>query len=297
MTTNRAVDAAIRLTDIPFVEFTRDLVVGVFDCLVQSHIIQMQEYANFVNTVSQGLTVYINNTIDNVSFTDISNFILSYNLPTPPNFDLKAVLEGMMKPSNLNDKPALPTAGQTVAVADTTKWWGGLMNTLGPVVSKLTDKIKDPNQLAHLKAIENFNLTVADITKATIDQIPTYKDIHKSLASLIASNKYALLQNIISEGMMQLKVSKGKIDTRLSFNTYTYDNSSQYSSTQIEDKQKTASNNFSGGGFLGFITGKRSFDRSVSKVTTVTNESSSQSESNGTNININGGLTLEFYTK
>jgi hypothetical protein len=295
MTENGAVDAAIRLTDIPFVDFTTDLVVNVFDSLVQSHIIQMQEYANFINTVSQGLTEYINNTIDNVSFSDVSNLITSYTLPTPPNFDLKSALENMMKPENQNNKPELPDSGQPVA--DSTKWWGGLMNVLAPIIAKLTDKIKDPNQLAGLKAVENFNSSVTNLAQATIEKMPTYGNIHKSIAALIASNKYALLQNIVSQGMMQLEVTKGVIESRLNFNTYTYDNTSQQSSTTTKDKQKNALNNFSGNGFLGFITGKKNFNRNVSKVTTVTLESASSNNSNGTNINIGGLVRVEFATK
>jgi len=296
MEENSAVGAAIRLKDIPFVEFTTDLVTQVFDSLVQSHILQMQEYANFVNTLSEGLSEYINNTIDNVSFQDVSSFISSYSLPVPPNFDIEKALAALKSPtsskiditnSNPNDN----------SPADNKQWWGGLINALGPVVSKLVDKIKDPDLVSNLGAIDKFNDDVKDISLAVQANMPTYKEIHSSIAALIASNKYALLQNMVNQGMMQLRVSRGKIETRLSFNTFTYANSSQYSSTNVNDKQKVANNKFSGGGLIGLLSGKKGFQRDVSKVITVSHDSSSSNSSSGTNISIFGGLTLEFETK
>jgi len=50
MNDNYAIDTAARFGEIPFVEFTKELVTGVFDSLVEAHILQMEEYANFVNS-------------------------------------------------------------------------------------------------------------------------------------------------------------------------------------------------------------------------------------------------------
>jgi hypothetical protein len=293
MSQNSAIEGATRLGDIPFVQFTTDLVTGIFDSLVESHIVQMHEYAQFVHLVSQDLTTYINQTVDNVSFNDVSSFIQGYALPNPASLDLTAILAALKAPTA--DKPA--NTGTNEAPASSAMWWGGLINALAPVVSKLVDKISDPNLKTSLNAIETYNAAITETVKVATDKLPTYKQIHSSIAALIASNKYALLQNIVTQGMMQLKVTKGKISTSLSFNTWTYDASSQSSSKQVDDKQKTATNNFGGGGFWGLLTGKRSFDRDVSKVVTVSTENSYQSSSSGTNINIYGGLTLEFETK
>jgi hypothetical protein len=288
---NPAMDAASRLNDIPFVDFTKGLVVDVFDALVETHITQMQEYASFVTVISNGLSAYINNTIDNVSFADISTFVSTYNLPQPPSFPLETALAAL---KSTTGQPAVPTAGGTVA--DATKWWGGLMNALSPIVSKLVDKVKDPNLVTSLQAIDNFNNTVTDISQMAADKMPTYDQIHKSIAALIASNKYALLQNIVNEGKMQLKIKRGKIETRLSFNTWAYNTESNYSSTTTNTKDKTANNTFKGGGLLGILSGKRTFSRDVNKVTTVSVNSASDSASSGTNINIFGGIILEFET-
>ena len=232
---NPAMDAASRLNDIPLVDFTKGLVVDIFDALVETHITQMQEYASFVTVISNGLSAYINNTIDNVSFADISSFVSTYNLPQPKDFPLETALAALKSPV-LSDTPPINDS----AKADQTKWWGGLMNTLGPIVSKLVDKVKDKKLEDSLKAIENFNSTVTDISQIAAGKMPTYDQIHKSIAALIASNKYALLQNIVNEGKMQLKIRRGKIETRLSFNTWAYNTESNYSSTTTNTKDKTA---------------------------------------------------------
>lgn len=291
---NSAVDAAIRLRDIPFVEFTTDLVTQVFDSLVQSHIIQMHEYANFVNTLSQGLSEYINNTIDNVSFQDISNFISSYAIPTPPQLNLEPLLNKLKAPDTTTIPINLPNT--TTNSADAT-WWGSLISNLAPVVGKLVDKIKDPNLSNAYTALDNYNKTISNIQVVANASMPNYQDIQKAIGYLIASNKYSILQNMVNQGMMQLRVSRGKIETRLSFNTFTYENSNQYSSTNTTDKEKSASNKFSGGGLIGLLSGKKGFQRDVSKIITVTTEGSQSSSSSGTNISIFGGLVLEFETK
>lgn len=284
----------MQLNNIPFVEFTKGLVVDVFDALVESHITQMQEYANFVNTVSTGLTEYINNTIDNVSFTDVSNLITTYNLPTSPTFDIGKVLDKLQQPSS-SEKPQIETTGNNTPTQSATVW-DTLIRTLGPVISNLVDKVRDSNKISSLKAVQDYNNEVTSFGEAIADKVPTYSQIHDSIAAVIASNKYALLQNIVNQGTMQLKVERGEIETRLNFNTWTYDTQSQFSSNSINDKQKSASNNFTGSGILGLLTGKKSFNRNLERVTTVNVNTASSQSSSGTNINVFGGVKLYFRT-
>ena len=82
---NNAIDTAARFGEIPFTEFTKELVTGVFDSLVEAHVLQMEEYATFVNSLTQDLSTYINNTQDNVSFDQIHEFVLNYELPNIDN--------------------------------------------------------------------------------------------------------------------------------------------------------------------------------------------------------------------
>ena len=49
----------------------------------------MEEYASFVNSLTQDLSTYINNTQDGVTFDQISDFVLNFQLPTVSTTDLQ----------------------------------------------------------------------------------------------------------------------------------------------------------------------------------------------------------------
>ncbi len=116
---NYAIDTAARFGDIPFVEFSTDLVTGIFNSLVEAHILQMEEYADFVNSLTQDLSDYINNTSDGVTFEDISDFVLKYELPSLPEDELQKYLEQLAPPGTVLDNPS------TAAAAPDTNgpWW------------------------------------------------------------------------------------------------------------------------------------------------------------------------------
>ena len=149
---NYAIDTAARFGEIPFVEFTKELVTGVFDSLVEAHILQMEEYATFVNSLTQDLSTYINNTQDNVTFDQISDFVLNYELPNIDSTPLTTALSHLQPPAT---PPTTPPTTTPPATTDT--WWGGLINGLAPAVSGLVDKIKDPSEVAGLEALNSYN--------------------------------------------------------------------------------------------------------------------------------------------
>ena len=60
---NYAIDTAARFGEIPFVAFTKELVTGVFDSLVEAHILQMEEYAQVFVPLSLFSLVYCDNVI------------------------------------------------------------------------------------------------------------------------------------------------------------------------------------------------------------------------------------------
>lgn len=303
-TDNYALDATTRLGEIPFVEFTVNLVTEIFDSLVASHILQMHEYATFVQSMTQSLGDYVNNTVDNVSFTDISAFISAYQLPPFDSTALTAALGKLQTPPTTSPtSPSITPPTGTVPTpedkADAT-WWGSLINTLGPVVGKLVDKIPspaNPDLEATLDAWKDYNTAaLGGITKAAA-AVPTYKQISGAIAALIASNKYSLLSTMVEKGLMQLVVTRGVIETGLNFSAWTNENSGSSSYSSTTSKEKSASNVFKGGGLLGLLGAKKSFTRDVHKVVKVETASAYQNQSSGTNINIYGRLRLEFETR
>ncbi len=284
---NYAIDTAARFGEIPFVEFTKELVTGVFDSLVEAHVLQMEEYANFVNSLTQDLSTYINNTQDGVSFDDISNFIQNYDLPQVNNSDLVAILEKLQAPSN--DQIPVPT---TENPATTETWWGGLINGLAPAVTNLVDKIKDPSEIAGLEALDNYNNNV--LNAAGEVEVPTYKQIYNAIGALIASNKYSLLQNIAQQGAMRLVVTEGEVETKITFSTwnnttrgYSRDNSVK-NKVKVKDKDKR--------GLFGRIFKGRDKTKTKTRTLTVNTAKSYQRDSSGTKVDIFGRVLIRFKT-
>ncbi len=275
-----AIDTAARFGDIPFVEFTKDLVTGVFDSLLEAHIDQMEAYATFVNLLTADLSTYINNTVDGVSFTDVSDFLLKYDLPKVSDTELQAALDKLQTPTTDH----VHQISSTPSTSD--KWWGGVINALAPVVSNLADKVKDTNLQANLNAVKDYNATVTEIAK-----VPTYKDIHQSVAALIASNKYALLQNMSKQGLMRLVVTEGEIETKITFSTWNTTTSGTDTSDSLKSIDK--SKNLKSMGILGLF---RSKQMSKNKAITVNTAKSYQRDSSGTKVDIFGRVLIRFKT-
>lgn len=287
---NYAIDTAARFGEIPFVEFTKELVTGVFDSLVEAHILQMEEYANFVNSLTTDLSTYINNTQDGVTFDQISDFVLAYELPSVDNTALTTVLGQLQAPPSGSPTPTNPNPTQP---ATTSTWWGGLINGLAPAVSGLVDKIKDPTEIAGLNALHQYNQDV--IAGASTITVPTYEQIHDAIAALITSNKYGLLQTMAKQGVMRLVVTEGEIETKITFSTWnnSYSGSDTGYSNEIKDKVKTK--NKVGGGLIGIFQAKKK-KKQVTRTVTVNTAKSYQRDSSGTRVDIFGRVLIKFKT-
>lgn len=275
---NSAIDTAARFGDIPFVEFTQELITGVFDSLVEAHILQVEEYAEFVQTLTQDLSSYINNTNDGVTFDEISDFVLKYELPTVSETDLENILNNLESPST---NPPVSSGNP----ATTDSWWGGLMNALAPAVDSLVDKIPDPSQHADLQALSAYNNAVTSV-------MPNYQQIHDAIASLISSNKYSVLQNMAQQGMMRLVVTEGEIETRITFSTW------QERESTLETKNKARARDASRTrlrkGALGAFKKAKRNERS--RQVTVNTAKSYQRDTSGTKVDIFGRVLIRFKT-
>jgi hypothetical protein len=284
---NYAIDTAARFGEIPFVEFTKELVTGVFDSLVDAHILQMEEYATFVNSLTQDLSTYINNTQDGVSFDQISEFVLNYELPSIDNSLLTAALDKLQAPATTQPTVA-PPSGTLPATTDT--WWGGLINGLAPAVSGLVDKIKDPSEVAGLEALNQYNQQALQGVALASRTIPTYKQIHDAIAALISSNKYGLLQTMAKQGLMRLVVTEGEIETKITFSTWNNSVSESSTDNKIKEKTKTKEKR----GLFGQIFKGR--DKTKTRTVTVNTAKSYQRDSSGTRVDIFGRVLIKFKT-
>lgn len=276
---DEAINTAARFGEIPFVEFTKELVTGVFDSLVEAHILQMEEFATFANSMTQSLSTYINNTIDGVSFDQVSDFILNYELPGLEDTDLQTVLDALKEPVKPDNSAKEPDKEGAQGL-----WWQGLVNALGPAVKDLVSKINDPSEQLYLNAVTEYN-------EGVLTTLPDCSKIHDSIAALISSNKYGLLQNMVKQGMMRLVVTEGEIETKITFSTWNSSTSGQYTSDKERAKSKQVRSR--SGGILGFY---RSRKKSKSRIVTVNTAKSYQRDNSGTRVDIFGRVCIKFKT-
>ncbi len=274
---NSAIDTAARFGDIPFVEFTQELITGVFDSLVEAHILQVEEYAEFVQTLTQDLSTYINNTNDGVSFDEISDFVLKYDLPAVSEAELESVLDALESPSSSSPVSSSP--------ATTDTWWGGLMNALAPAVDSLVDKIPDPSQHADLEALSAFNNGVTST-------MPNYQQIYSAIASLISSNKYSVLQNMAQQGMMRLVVTEGEIETKITFSTWQEQENTYETKNKTKGRQKSKLK-LRKGALGAYKKAKRNEKR---RQVTVNTAKSYHRDTSGTKVDIFGRVLIRFKT-
>ncbi|MTB53490.1 hypothetical protein [Lewinella sp. W8] len=293
-----AIDVASRFGDIPFKDFTVGLVTEVFDALVESHMLQVEEYADLVQRTSQDLSVYINNTKDGVSFSDVTDFVLAYELPEPPTDTLENLLKQLESPTatkpDIDKDEASGTADPDVNGNSTPgSWWGALITSLAPAINNLVDKIEDPNKVNGLQAIQDYNQAVLDGADTIADKIPTYQAIQSAIASLITSNKYGILQSVIKQGMMRLVVTEGEIETRITFSTWNNSSSGSSTSSSLKNKVKTKEKERFGRG-LPIWFYKKNKRKNVTRRVTVNTAKSYQRDSSGTSVNIFGRCLIRF---
>ncbi len=285
---NYAIDTAARFGEIPFVEFTSELIIGVFNSLVEAHVLQMEQYGEFLETLTKNLSTYINETQDNVSYSDIADFVSNYNLQEEDNTVVLEYLKKLQAPD--------ATVEQSESGAPSTatnSWWGSLINAIGPAVNNLVDNLTDNSQEEYLNAIAEYNKKVLE--GATNIVTPSYSQIRKSIGALIASNKYSLLQNIARQGALRLVVTEGEIETKITFSTWNDSVSNSDDSYAFNNKVKVKEKYKKAVG-LGFLFNKKNKSKTKTSTVTVNTAKSYQRDSSGSKVDIFGRVLIKFKT-
>ncbi len=277
-TDNPAMDTAARFGEIPFVDFTRDLINGVFDALIEAHLVQMEQYSDFVRSLTSDLSTYINNTSGNVDFDQIADFVQGFELPALDDTTATQYLSRLQVPADNSVLSGTPPA-------DEMKWWGGLINALAPAVQELSGKV---GQRAELQAIADYNAGV-------VEAMPDYQKIHDAIASLISSNKYGLLQTMAKQGMMRLVVTEGEIETKITFSTWSESASGLSTKDKIKEKNRSKSRD-KGPGRLMQLFKRRETSKNSNRTVTVNTAKSYQRDSSGTKVDIFGRVLIRFKT-
>jgi len=251
-----AVDNATRLDEIGFPEFTASLINSTFDALIAANIRQMAAYADLVKTLGQELSEYINNTKDSISGEEVLSF-------------LERVL-----PAYEEDK--------TTKVVE-----GGELNAEEAKV--LTRELALPEEATQ----ESLEVNVGEDQVLKVDQ-SVLDSIVEAVALRLACNKYLLLKEMVAQGLLRLVVENGVIETRLNFSAWEYSSSSR--KTTDYSRNKSSRTKYSAGGIIQNIISGPSVGRKSSSSLRVKTATEKDYASGGTNINIFGGVRINFKT-
>jgi hypothetical protein len=251
---NDALAAASRLEDVKFPEFTCKLVTDTFDALVAANIRQQQAYVELLQATSKTLTAYVNDTKDDIGPTEILQLL---SAAAPP------------------DSPA-PDADPTKVVEG--------QSLSAPERDAINNALETPNAGV---ANDNKVAETGNLTQARVDAIM------EAAAVRIAANKYALLSEMVRQGMLRLVVEDGTIETRLSFRATGFDSSSLRSTDASRTAFQFRANAKTGGLVSAWVNASASTSYSNVRVRTV---DAAQVGTSSLTVDIFGGVKINFRT-
>lgn len=160
------------------------------------------------------------------------------------------------------------------------------------------------------KAVEGAKLTAAEVTAlndaldipgvegnkvATTAELKdgAYEALLAAVAKRISANKYDMLQQMVKMGMVRLVVDDGVIETRLNFRAFESDYLSSRSSAASQSKFDFRAQAKTGGLLSGWVKASASTAYTSMQVST---SSSSASSSSTVEVQIMGGVRINFHT-
>lgn len=281
---NSAIETAARFGEIPFAEFTKSLIQDTFHALLEAHLTQMEEYQTFVQALATTLGTYINTTINDYSLQDVLAFVDKLPLgQSAPEIVGALTAAG-------TDTAFQPPSGAPAIPADV---WTSLINALAPVARDAV------NAAMGTPTNAQASVTLATLQAAPIKAAESFvtgvntnnKILYRAIAATLASNKYALMQNMARLGMLRLVVSDGEIETKINFSTW----EEHERKTQTRDRDREVSA-FTRGATAGlgllFRGGALRRARSVAVSTT----KSYHRDTAGSKVDIYGRVLIRFKT-
>lgn len=269
----RALSAATQLEKIGFVDFTVDLVKGVYEIIVKSSMDQLQSYADLVDKVSKSLTEYQAESIGADGSTELTEKVDSY---------IKDVLS--LDPATTSDHSLTTEQGEFVKdhfsgtqIDDT--------STSTPIRKSIADVLT-------VGAAGDYTLAASDL-KLFVE------------AKLKAGVKHSqdILKTILKLGMQKVVVSNGDIQTKLTFHVDAQDMGSKESQSRSQKASGwglgggvSASTGFVGKLIGGAVGGSLSGGYSSRKLSvSVVNERSSSATN--VQVDILGAVRIQFRTE
>ncbi|MEM7523283.1 MAG: hypothetical protein AAF360_05915 [Pseudomonadota bacterium] len=244
MASINAVDEAIRgLNGIPFVDFTRTLIDGVFDALLDAQLKQTESFQELLEAVSVDLATYLKTTTQDVSADDTLAFLQA--LPE---------VRGHGAVEFAGRSQALPAA-----LAGAQRGRASVDLTLtNEALAALRDRLVIPDVDNALPAA-----IAADGTRPATVAVPSAA-LFSAVAQRIAANRYSLLTAMVDRGLSRLVVDHGEIETRFVFSSFQRDTADERLTSRNRNvsasETSEESGTVTGGGFgLGALIGNVGF--------------------------------------
>lgn len=320
MADNYAIETATRLRDIGFAEFTSDLITKTFEALIKANLDQTESYIALVQEMTKSLSVYINETVDTIDNSEIQGYLAALppftNADGTPVTNLAAPGEAVtltvgdtVTPAGLNALNQQFTSSSVLETIINAAGATGVTSLIKDALGLVAEKMTGQNQPA-LDAVypipgnttyyspAAFEAAFPTNPAIAIDQGAIAK-IYDSVAEVIASNKYALLQEMVKLGVLRLVVERGVIRTALSFTTWETESksASSYDHHKTAVTERQVDRNRRAGGIVGIMRSRTmSRDRTKTRDLRVETTRESSSSSQGTNIVITGGVEIYFKT-
>lgn len=143
-------------------------------------------------------------------------------------------------------------------------------------------------------AITGDETPTPEVAEDTAISEPLFKELLQAVARRISADKYSFLQEMVKQGMLRLVVETGVIETKMTFSTY--NTASSFSESTSYNRTQTNVNNRSSRGFLQTIFSGPSKTKVATTSIQITTAKASDRSSDGTSVNIFGGVKLNFKT-
>lgn len=267
---SKVTESLTAATSIPFPEFNAAMIEGVFDTVIDMNVRQTEEYINLVKEVSKSLTVYINDTKDDVDPMEIMDLLanmpkLEFNAGTesdPTPVDLPGLLAAKLEenegtppetlPAELSNAPssALNALNKQLNIPGIINAGAGaVVDITGAISAAAKDNSDNQAWLDSIGAVMEGNELIAyDPVKFDTLQTPLNNDnlaeismakMYDAMAANISANKYALLQEMVKLGIVRVVVDNGLLETAMTFESITTEVNE--SSKELKNKTRNKS--------------------------------------------------------
>jgi len=261
------------IRDVDFPKFTTDLVTGVFEALQANQLTQLDSYSDLLSRTSKTLTQYIDENSNEVHSDDVLA-LLAQPLASPISLGSGA------------SRKEYASLGEWYSSADSS---GAL--------TQVTSKGAKASLVSALGVSTSTDPTTgADIIrkKTEIESIKTQSELVQLSRERIAAQRHGLLTQMVRMGMQRLVITKGEINTRVTF---------KLSETELDTKDTKdisykntswgAAASYKGKLFGGKLSVSGGIRQTSTKVRTVDETSVDMSS---LDIDLFGSVKLEFKT-